>query len=56
MSDRAPEEQLESPPQTGNDDIDAALDSVRDLDDIALDDHQDRLSAVHEAVNNALGG
>lgn len=41
-------------PQTGVDEIDAALTELDDLAELPVSEHHDRLSRVHEALHTAL--
>lgn len=45
---------LAAPEPTGNDEVDAALGRLADLDDADLADHHERLSAAHEALHGVL--
>lgn len=42
------------PPQTGDQQIDAALEQVRPLEELPLQDHHDVLSAAHDELQQAL--
>jgi hypothetical protein len=44
----------EGPPQTGDAEVDAALQELADLSERPLAEHHDRLARVHEVLHGAL--
>lgn len=42
------------PPETGDEQIDAALDRVRQLEELPLSDHHDVLTGAHDELQQAL--
>ena len=44
----------DTPPETGDADIDRALSELADLPSTPLSEHPDRLAAVHEVLHQAL--
>jgi hypothetical protein len=44
----------DQPPETGDPQIDRALDQVRQLEELPLSDHHDALSAAHDELHAAL--
>ena len=49
-----PTEDGATPPSTGDPEIDRALNELADLPSRPLDEHHDRLAAVHEVLHRAL--
>ncbi|WP_420175555.1 hypothetical protein [Luteococcus sp. OSA5] len=52
--DLPPQNGLAEPPETGNPRVDEALATVRDLTEVPLAEHHDRLTAVQDALSAAL--
>jgi hypothetical protein len=54
MSRPEPESGQDQPPRVDHAEVDEALQQVRDLQDLPLEQHQARLSRVHEVLAGVL--